>query len=167
MRRNTVYMTVVVALAIPILGYAAWKGDAGESERRVKEAEVPPAALQALKKLAAGAKITEFTEEIEHGHTYYEASWTGEHGKVDGLVTAAGDAVEIEEQISEQAVPRAVIDKARQMAGKDVSLYCEKKTVFLYEVKFRKGDHRHEIVFSPDGREHEHDEETGKEEGDE
>src|SRR5262245_37891783 len=71
---------------------------AQEQEREVKEADVPAAALNALKKQAAGAAITEFSEEIEHGHKFYEGSYKSATGnKVDVLVTEAGDLVEVEE----------------------------------------------------------------------
>ena len=44
---------------------------AGEDrEREVKEAGVPKAALATLKTLADKATITEFAEEIEHGHRF-------------------------------------------------------------------------------------------------
>ena len=76
------------------------KAKGEEIERKVTEGEVPVGALKALKKMAGDAKITEFAEEIEYGHTFYEGSWTGRSGRgVDVLVTKAGDLVEIEEKI--------------------------------------------------------------------
>lgn len=137
-----------------------------EQERKVKESEVPRAALEALKKLAGANALTEFSEEIEHGITYYEGSWKGPQGNVDALVTAVGDVVEIEEVIPAQSAPKAVLEKARAAAGKDASLFVEKKTLVMYEVKYRKGDERHEVIYSPDGREHEHEKEKGDGDGD-
>ena len=136
---------------------------AQEFERKVTEAEVPAAALAALKKLAAGAKITEFAEEIEHGQTFYEGSWTDPSGaNVDVLVTPTGDLVEIEEQVSTDKVPAAVLKVAQKAAGKDPPLAFEKKTMILYEVKFQKGDSRHELLLTPDGRRVEEQVEKGK-----
>lgn len=132
-----------------------------ERERKVKESEVPKPALEALKRLAGGHALTEFSEEVEHGLTYYEGSWKGPNGNVDALVTASGDLVETEEAVPEGSVPKVVLDKARSTAGKDAKLLVEKKTLILYEVKFRNNDRRHEVVYSPDGREHEHEEEGG------
>lgn len=126
---------------------------AEEQEREVTEAEVPAPALAALKKLAAGAKITEFAEEIEHGSAFYEGSWkTAVGNNVDALVTPAGDLVEIEEQVSPDHVPATVLAAVRKLSGPDAPLFCEKKTTILYEVKFRKDDRRHEILYTPDGR---------------
>ena len=125
----------------------------GESERNVTEAEVPVAALAMLKKMAAGAKITEFAEEVEHGGKFYEGSWKGPAGEnFDGLVSTAGALVEIEQEISADQIPEAVLAAAQNAAGKDASLSLEKKTMVLYEVHFQKGDRRVELLLSPDGR---------------
>jgi uncharacterized membrane protein YkoI len=139
------------------------KSKSEEQEREVTEAQVPPAALAALKKLAGGAKITEFAEEIEHGSTFYEGSWKTAAGtNVDALVTPAGDLVEIEEQVSPDQVPAAILAAVRKLSGPDARLFCEKKTMILYEVKFKKGDRRHEILYTPDGRTLEKDIEKGE-----
>jgi len=135
----------------------------GEIERKVKEAKVPAAALAALKKLADGAKITEFAEEVEFGHTFYEGSWKHRSGaNMDVLVTQTGDLVEIEQQVDIKKVPRAALKMARKVAGKDVKLVFEKKTMILYEVKFKKGNSQHELLLTPDGRRVEEEIEKGK-----
>jgi hypothetical protein len=134
-----------------------------ESERSVKASEVPKAAMQTLKKLAAGAEITEFAEEVEHGSTFYEGSWINKAGaKTDVLVTAAGDLVEIEESVEVDQVPKATLAAARKAAGPDNPLRFEKKTVVLYEVKFRKDERGHELLLTPDGRHVEEQVQKGK-----
>jgi len=138
-----------------------------EQERTVKESEVPPAALAALKKLAGGAAISQYEEEIEHGTKFYEGSWKGPGGRMEVLVTAAGDLVETEEAVQADAVPKAVLDAAHKEAGKDAKMFFEKKTYVMYEVKFKKGEKRHEILLAPDGRQHEHEESSKSEEDDE
>ncbi len=124
----------------------------GEQERKVTEAEVPKAALDALKRLADQAKITEFAEEIEHGHTYYEGSWSGPNGDVDALVTASGDLVEIEEAIPADKVPSVVRAETEKAAGKGAKVKYEKKTLVIYEAHYKKGDRREEVTLTPDGR---------------
>ena len=113
-----------------------------DSERAVKENEVPAAALATLKKLAGAAAITEFAEEIEHGNKFYEGSWKGPDGNVDALVTEA---------------------------GKEAKLMWEKKTLVLYEVHFKKDGKGREIILTPDGRRYyeEGDEKADKDDGDE
>jgi len=136
----------------------AWATHADEKERKIAEKDVPPAALAALNKLANGAPLTEFSEEIEHGKTCYEGSWKGPHGNVDALVTPAGDLVELEEHIPADAVPKAVMNAAKTAAGPEVQLYFERKTLTLYEVKYKKGDRTHELMLGPDGRQRGHEE---------
>ena len=72
--------SIVLIGAVVCVAYAAKQKEAeeaeeGGTERQVAEAQVPAAALATLKKLAAGAKIYEFAEEVEYGHTFYEGSW--------------------------------------------------------------------------------------------
>lgn len=169
MRKATLVATLTLTLAAlgSLFALAAAKpNEKDEQERKIKESEVPPPALAALKKLAGTATITQFEEEIEHGDTFYEGSWKQASGKVDALVTAAGDLVEIEEIVPADAVPKVVLNAAQKAAGATAGLRFEKKTTVLYEVKFRKNDRRHEVVFSPTGREHGHEESTGTEDDD-
>lgn len=156
-----------IVLTLTAFICVAWASDGpGESEREVKESDVPAAALKTLKELAGKAKITEFAEEIEHGHTYYEASWKGPNGNIDALVTVAGDLVEIEETVPAESTPKPILEAARKAAGADAKFHVEKKTVVLYEIKYRKDGRRHEVVYSPDGRQHEHEDEPGEKDDD-
>jgi hypothetical protein len=158
---------VLIPLGI-VLCAMAYAAKTSESERKVTKEDVPAAALATLKKLAAGAEITEFAEEVEQGHTFYEGSWKNRSGaNVDVLVTSAGDLVEIEEQVDADNVPAAVLKAATEAAGKETQLAFEKKTVILYEVKFRKGDKRHELVLTPDARQNEKEDESKEEDTDE
>ncbi len=135
----------------------------GEFEREVTKDEVPKAALATLKKLAGRAKIAEFAEEIEHGHTFYEGSWKSRSGtNIDVLVTKYGALVEIEEEVNDDDVPSAVRKAVRKTAGRGAKLSFEKKTMILYEVKFSKGNSRHELLLTPDGRRVEEEIEKGK-----
>jgi excinuclease UvrABC nuclease subunit len=135
----------------------------GESERQVKKEDVPKAALKTLKKLAGQAKITEFAEEIEYGHKFYEGSWKSSSGaNIDALVTEYGALVEIEKHVETDDVPSAVLKVVRKAAGKDAKLSFEKKTMILYEVKFSKDNNRHELLLTPDGRRVEEEIEKGK-----
>src|SRR5262245_33504466 len=161
-RENAMKLTkgigMLTALSVVLAGgLIVWAQDKGdkkmeEGERKVKEAEVPKAALDALKKLAGGAAFTEFAEEIEHGHKYYEGSWKGPDGNVDGLVTETGDVVEIEETIQSEKAPASVREAAEKEAGKDAKPTYEKKTVYLYEIHYKKDGKTRESIFTADGR---------------
>jgi hypothetical protein len=149
------YLPIAIGCSVIMAGaLIAWAQDknAQESERQVKENEVPPAALAALKQLAAGAAITEFAEEIEHGHKFYEGSWKGPDGNIDGLVTEGGDVVEIEAKVPGEKVPAGVRGAAEKAAGKDAKMSWEKKTLYLYEVHYKKDGKGHEMIYTADGR---------------
>jgi hypothetical protein len=134
-----------------------------EAERKVTETDIPVAALAALKKLAAGAEITEFAEEIEYGHTFYEGSWKSASGaNMDVLVTPTGDLMEIEEQLSIDNVPAAALKVAQKAAGKETELASEKKTMILYEFRFQKEGSEQELLLTPDGRRFDEDAAVGK-----
>lgn len=150
-------LSVATCLLLAATVGLAWgNDDEGEQEMTVKEQQVPAAALKALQEMAKPAKIVEFAREIEHGHTYYEGSWKGDHGRIDALVTADGEIVEIEEGIQTARLPKAILEAARKAAGKDGEIRAEKKTIVLYEVKYRRDGKRHEVVYSADGRMHDH-----------
>ena len=158
--RNRIIATLCVAIAAPaLLLYAQDKKDAkapdkkaaGEQERKVKESEVPAAALAALKKLAGGAEITQYEEEVENGETFYEGAWKIPSGKMEVLVTAQGDVVETEEGLAADAIPSAVVATAKKAAGGS-ELQYEKVTEVHYKAKFMKDDQRHKVIMSPTGR---------------
>lgn len=149
--------SVVATLAAVALTSGAWlfaqaNNQPQEQERSVTEKEVPPAALAALKKLAGEAKLTEFAEEVEHGHKYYEGSWKGPDGHVDALVTEGGDVVEIEESVPAERVPTGPRAAAQKEAGADAATKWERKTLYLYEVHFKKDGRGRELLFTADGR---------------
>lgn len=143
---------VLVIMAGGLLIRAQENKVSGEQERSIKEAEVPAPALAALKKLAGGGPLTEFAEEIEHGQKYYEGSWKGLEGNIDALVTASGDVVEIEETITAAKAPASVRAAAEKEAGRDAKVSFEKKTLYLYEIHFKKDGKGREMIFTADGR---------------
>ncbi len=162
---KVVAVMIVLAVVLCAATYARKSQEKGEQpstprvveesqhERQITEAQVPEAALAALKKLAAGAKFTGFAEEVEYGSTFYEGSWKTPSGaNMDVLVTPTGALVEIEEQINTDKVPAEVLNVVREAAGKDTELMFEKKTTIQYEVKFGKDEHGREMLLTPDGR---------------
>ncbi len=146
-----------------LIGIVSAEPKGEERERKVTEKEVPPAALAALKKLAGGADIQKFEEEFEHETPFYEASWKTTGGRMEALVTATGDLVETEEGVQADALPKAVLDAAHKMAGQDAKMRFEKKTSITYEIKFKKGDTRHEVLLTPAGHQAEHEEQQNDE----
>lgn len=141
-----------------LIGVVSAQSKDEDHERTITEKEVPAAALAALKKIAGGATIQKFEQEFERGTPFYEGSWKTPDGRMEALVTATGDLVETEESIHADALPKAVLEAAHKMAGAGANLRCEKKTSILYEIKFKKGEKRHEVLLTPAGHQAEHEE---------
>lgn len=153
MKRNLVLISVVAVASFAAGGLvvrAQDKGKVEDYEKKVKEADVPAPALAALKKLADGAAFTEFAEEVEHGVKYYEGSWKGPDGNVDALVTEGGEVVEIEESMPADKIPAGVRAAAEKAGAKDGTF--ERKTLYLYEVHFKKDGKPHELIFGANGQ---------------
>jgi len=132
--------------------YAVQTAKVTDTERKLTEAEVPATTLASLKKMAAGAKILEFAEEVEDGHTFYEGSWKAPSGvQVDVLVTKTGDLVATEEGVRADEVPAAVLNAARKAAGSGTEMTLERKTTILYEIKFEKAGAEQELLLTPYG----------------
>lgn len=160
----------IVLLGIVLAWSGAGEGERsqagnGEGEREVERRGVPQAAWDALKALAGEAEIRGCSVEVEHGQKFYEGSWKGPGGgNVDALVTPAGDLVEIEQRVSADDVPEAVRTAAQKAAGKGTRVAYEKKTMILYEIKYRKGSRWHEQLLTPYGRRVKEEAESGQRE---
>jgi uncharacterized membrane protein YkoI len=122
-----------------------------DQERRLTEADVPAAALAALRKLAGDARLEEISEEVEDGRKTYEAEWETAAGEMEAEVTEAGDVLEVEQEMQLEAAPAAVREAASREAG-TARASCEKITLHMYEIEFRKDGREHEILFTADGR---------------
>jgi hypothetical protein len=148
--------TAVATFAVLVIGgwvlMAHSQARQEDYEKKVEEAQVPKAALSTLKALAGAAPIEEFAEEVEDGRKFYEGTWAGPHGHVDGLVTEAGALVEIEEAVPADAVPAAARAEVEKEAGTGATLAFEKKTLLMYEAHFKKDGKGREIIVLPDGR---------------
>lgn len=159
MRNKAGLLAAATGLAVSggILLWAEERSRSEDSERKVEAHEVPAAARAALQKLAGGAAITAYAEEIEHGRKYFEGSWNGPGGNVDALVTETGDLVELEETVPADSVPAAVRIEIEKAAGKDAPVRYERKTYIAYEAHFRKDGKTRELLVAPDGRRHRED----------
>ena len=124
----------------------------GEKAVKIQEAQVPPAALAAIKKIAGTAKIDEFKEKTKHDQKIYKAEWKGAEGEMEVAVTATGDLLATEEPVMADKVPAAVKAAAEKEAGPGAKIEFEKKTVILYEAKFKKGDKEEELKICPTGK---------------
>lgn len=121
-------------------------------ERKIKESEVPAAAVVALKKLAGSAVITGYEEEFRQGDKLYEGAWKIPAGKVHALVTPGGELVILEETVLSEQLPAGVQAVVKKEAGAGAESRFERVTTTRYEAKYKKDGHWLEIIMSPTGR---------------
>ena len=151
---RTTHFSIAFAFVVTATSLAIVRGQnqpKQDSERRVKETEVPAAALIALKNLAGGHALTEIEEEIKGSQQIYEAEWRTPGGKRQAAVTDAGDLIELEESIGREAVPRVAAAAAQKVAGDKTPVRWTKKTFVVYEAKFTKDNRHQELLFNAAG----------------
>lgn len=106
---------------------------------------LPPAARDALVRLAGDARITEVEQE---GEGLYEAEWKVGGREHEAVVTADGTLVELEEEIEPAAAPPAVRQLIAERFGPDAAVEVERLTVYLYEIEGRGV----ELIVTPTGQ---------------
>ena len=129
------------------------------SERKLKEADVPKAVIDAVKTAHPDAKITGFEEEKEQGKTVYEVSLGEGANKVELDVSPDGKILTTETVIALNAVPGEVqkafgASKYGKWTVKKVEKVVdtghEQDPRFEYQVS--NAGKRAEVVFANDGK---------------
>jgi hypothetical protein len=96
--------------------------------------------------LAKNATVRGFSQEIEHGITYYEAELIVAGHHKDFLMDSAGNAVEIEDQVALDSLPASVQDGLQAMAREGKLLGVESITkqgsLVAYEAQVLKNGKR-------------------------
>lgn len=138
-------------LLAAVLGLAVSSCAAG-AEKRVQLKDLPAAVQKTVQEQAAGATIIGLSKEREGGTTRYEIE-TQVNGRTrDLLVDSAGAIVEIEEEVSLDAVPAAVksafTSRGRVMKVEAVT----KATTLTYEAQIDGKGKKSEVVVDVNGR---------------
>jgi len=133
-------------------GLAALGAAVIAQETKIGMKDLPPAVQKAVKEHTKGAEVRGFAKEVEEGKTFYEAE-TKVNGRTrDLLFDPSGQLVEIEEQMSLDAVPAAV-KAAFEAAGRvsKVESVTNGKTV-TYEAVIEKDGKKSEVMVDRDGK---------------
>jgi hypothetical protein len=129
---------------------------AAAQESKIRRSDLPPAVEKAVASQIPGATIRGFSREKENGRTYYETELTvNGHGK-DILMDANGSIVEVEEEVSPDALSREVKDGLQARAGKGKLLKIESirkhQELVAYEAQVLSDGRRSEVQVGPDGK---------------
>ena len=124
-------------------------------EKKIKREELPPAVEKTVAEQSKGATIRGFSTEMENGKRIYEAELTvNGHGKNISM-DAAGNIVEVEEEVALSSLSAAVREGLTRVAagatiGKVESISKNGKLV-AYEAVVTRDEKRTEIQVAPDG----------------
>jgi uncharacterized membrane protein YkoI len=150
---NTMRHVALGGLAICALALAALAAQAAEEKVDLKD--VPKAVLDAVKAKFPGAKLKEASKEKDKGKTVYELSIQHEGHKIDVSLTSDGKIVSIEKQIAFKALPKPVADAFKKKYAKAKVSAVEEVTAgkkITYEIHFTVGKKKMEIVYDPEGK---------------
>lgn len=123
--------------------------DDAESQDKAKPSE---AARGALQDLAGAGETLSIKVEKENGVPVFEGAWGVEGAAREAVVTAAGDVVEQEQQISFASLPAPVQLAATKLLPSGAEPKVELKTVTLYEVEVEIAGKEKEWLFSATGQ---------------
>jgi len=125
---------------------------AGDSEKKVKMQNLPPAVQQAVKEHSQGATLRGLAKEVENGKTLYEAELiTGGHSK-DITFDPEGKVVSVEEEVALGSIPTGAREALQKSKGKLLKLESVTENgVTAYEGHFRKGLKTSELKVDSNG----------------
>jgi uncharacterized membrane protein YkoI len=141
--------------ALLVLGVSFAGVAAQETEKKISRKQLPPAVEQTVARETEGATIKGFASEREHGQQFYEASVTVNGHHKDILMDAAGNVVEVEEEVSFDSLPASVQEALKKRAGSATITVVESLTkngqLVAYEAHAKHGKRRSEIQVGPNG----------------
>jgi uncharacterized membrane protein YkoI len=125
-------------------------------EKKIQRSDLPPAVEATVSEQSQGATIKGFSQEQEHGQTFYEAEMTVNRHSKDILIDTHGAVVEIEEQVALDSLPAAVQQGLQAKAGSGKILKVESLTkhgkLVSYEAKVQTAAKKKEITVDADGK---------------
>lgn len=138
----------LLALGVSFVGAAA-------QEKKIKREQLPPAVEKTVAAETEGATIKGFASEREHGQQFYEASLIVNGHHKDILIDAAGNVVEVEEEVSFGSLPAIVQEALKKRVGGGKITVVESLTkngqLVAYEAHVKHGIRRSEIQVGPNG----------------
>jgi uncharacterized membrane protein YkoI len=140
-------LTLAALLAGPIL--------AGDSEKKIKMRDLPPAVQQAVREQTQTATLRGLSTEVENGRTLYEAELRVNGHSKDVTFDAQGKLVSVEEEVALDSLPPAAREAILKSVGKGKLRKLETVTengVTFYEALVRKGLKSSEIKVDSSGR---------------
>jgi hypothetical protein len=92
-------------------------GSVRAGEKRVSYGDLPPAVKETAQRESQGAMVKGYTKEVEHSRIAYEVEMIADGKSRDILIDSSGRVIEVEQQVSLDAVPAAARAAIQKGAG--------------------------------------------------
>lgn len=141
---------------------AVFAGSTFAQEKKIKRSELPAAVEKTVAEQSKGATIRGFNEEKENGQTTYEVEMVVNGHSKDVQMDANGVVMEVEEEVSMEALPAEIKAGLQSKAGKGkitkVESITKKGKLVAYEAKVMTDGKKSEVQVGPDGKPLDHEE---------
>jgi uncharacterized membrane protein YkoI len=132
------------------------------AEKRISKADLPAPVHKTADAQASGATVLGYSKETENGKQEYEVEMTVNGHSKDVTIAADGTLLEIEEQVSLDALSPEVRSGLNAKAAKGkitkVESLIKRGKIVAYEAKVLTAGKRSEIQVDPDGKSLDHEE---------
>ena len=124
-------------------------------EKKLERKDLPAAVQATIDRESAGATVKGFSTERENGIKTYEAEMIVDGHSKDISVDAAGNVLEVEEQVSFDSLPVSVRTSLTNLAGAGkvtkVESLTKKGRLVAYEAVVTTGTKHREVQVGPNG----------------
>src|SRR5260370_13066082 len=125
-------------------------------EKRLKKSDLPPAVQKTADEQSQGAIVKGYASEKEKGRVQYEVELMANGHTKDVTISRDGSVLEIEEEVSFDALPEAVRQGLQREAGTGkigkVESITKRGSLVAYEAQVTTAGTRSEVQVGPDGR---------------
>ena len=143
------------SFAVPILAFLFVAAFSAQ-ETRIDRSDLPPAVQKTADEQSKGAEVKGYAKEIEAGKVHYEIKLSVNGHSKDVSVDRHGNVLEIEEEVTLEALPGPVREGLEHAAGKKKILKVESLTrhgaLVAYQAQIETGKTQSEIQVGPDGK---------------
>jgi hypothetical protein len=144
--------SVITALVLIGLGATMF---VQAQEKKLERKDLPAAVRTAVDRECGGATVKGFSTERENGIRTYEAEMMVDGHSKDISMDAAGNVLEVEEQVTFDSLPASVRTSLTNLAGSGkitkVESLTKKGKLVAYEAAVKSGTKHREFQVGPNG----------------
>lgn len=156
-----IQMRILVTAVLALMGLGA-TAFVQAQEKKLERKDLPAAVRTAVDRESAGATVKGFSTERENGVRTYEAEMMVDGHSKDVSMNAAGNILEVEEQVTFDSLPASVQTSLTALAGPGkitkIESLTKKGKLVAYEAVVTTGTKHREVQVGPNGEKLKHEE---------